>query len=229
MAKKKPPKEPRKGAPAYMVSFGDMMTLILCFFILLVSMATEQNYGLLAKGVGSFIVAIESHGLNGIMSAHEKEQIFENVRRRFNLPPEADPERREDPIEASQFELLKAEALEALTPHRELRQPRVATFEPGSAALTAESRSYLDRLADSLKPNRGQILLIEGHALDADAAFGTNQWLAFRRAAEVRKYLIDEHGFNPRRVEARAWLEDIVSEGVATRTVDARLVTPKRK
>ena len=84
-------KERKKGAPAYMVSFGDMMTLILCFFILLVSMAEEQNFGLLAKGVGSFIVAIESHGLNGIMSAHEKDEIFESVRRRFNLPPEEDP------------------------------------------------------------------------------------------------------------------------------------------
>ena len=32
-----------KGAPAYLVSFGDMMTLILCFFILLVAMSKERN------------------------------------------------------------------------------------------------------------------------------------------------------------------------------------------
>lgn len=229
MAKKKHPKEPKKGAPAYMVSFGDMMTLILCFFILLVSLASEQNFGLLAKGVGSFIVAVESHGLNGILSASEKAEIFENVRRRFNLPPEPDPERREDPIDASQFELLRAEALEALTPHRELRQPRVATFGPESSALSAESRRYLDRLADSLRPNRGQILVLEGHALDGSTGVRTDHWLAFQRADEVRRYLIDQHGFVPRRVEARAWLEDIVPEGASTRSVDARLVTPKRK
>ena len=33
------PEEKKAGPPAYMVSFGDMMTLILTFFILLVSMA----------------------------------------------------------------------------------------------------------------------------------------------------------------------------------------------
>ena len=32
--------EPRKGAPAYMNTYGDMMTLLLCFFVLLFSMST---------------------------------------------------------------------------------------------------------------------------------------------------------------------------------------------
>ena len=45
----------KKGSPAYLVSFGDMMTLILCFFILLVAMAKERQTGLMAKGIGSFM------------------------------------------------------------------------------------------------------------------------------------------------------------------------------
>ena len=75
---------PKQGPPAYMVSFCDMMTLILTFFILLVSMAKEQRAGLVAKGLGSFIVAIKTHGLDGIMTGQEKAVIFEHVRRRFN-------------------------------------------------------------------------------------------------------------------------------------------------
>ena len=48
-------KEERKqGPPAYMVSFGDMMTLILTFFILLVSLSVDRKVGLMAKGLGSF-------------------------------------------------------------------------------------------------------------------------------------------------------------------------------
>ena len=43
--------EPKSGPPAYMVSFSDMMTLILTFFILLVSLSHEQSFGLLADGV----------------------------------------------------------------------------------------------------------------------------------------------------------------------------------
>lgn len=225
MSRLKQPVERKKGAPAYMVSFGDMMTLILCFFILLVSMAQQQNFGLLAKGVGSFIVAIESHGLNGILSAREREEIFESVRRRFNLPPEEDPERREAHVEASTLELLRAETLEALTPHHEVRQPRIATFEPGSATFDTPSREYLDRLTDTLRPGPGQILILEGHAFDAG---GNDDWLAFRRAAAVREYLIREHRFRANRVEARAWIDEVITPGVATHAVDARLITPTR-
>jgi len=39
--KKKKPEGP-KGVPAYMLTYGDMMTLLLCFFVLLVSMSTME-------------------------------------------------------------------------------------------------------------------------------------------------------------------------------------------
>jgi len=39
--KKKAPEEP-KGAPAYMLTYGDMMSLLLCFFVLLISMSTME-------------------------------------------------------------------------------------------------------------------------------------------------------------------------------------------
>ncbi len=43
MAKKKKQEEcPPAGAPAWMATYGDMMTLLLCFFVLLVSMSTME-------------------------------------------------------------------------------------------------------------------------------------------------------------------------------------------
>ncbi|MBN1290278.1 MAG: flagellar motor protein MotB [Candidatus Latescibacteria bacterium] len=42
MAKKKKEPEGPKGAPAYMTTYGDMMTLLLCFFVLLVSFSTME-------------------------------------------------------------------------------------------------------------------------------------------------------------------------------------------
>ncbi len=214
--------EKPRGAPAYMVSFGDMMTLILCFFILLVAMAKERNYGLLAAGVGSFIVAIESHGLNGIMSAQEKQGIFNQVRRRFNLPPS---DELVEGSEATNLELVRAELAKALEPKRELSQPRVAAFDDGSFALTVLSRNYLDRLADSLRPAKGQLLVLEGHASDSGRGAASDpRWLAFSRAEEVRRYLIDEHGYPSDRVEARAWLREDTQNA---RRVDARLIAPR--
>ena len=220
----------RKGAPAYMVSFGGLMTLVLCFFILLVSLASEQSYGMVAKGLGSFVVAIKSHGLNGVLSARERQDVFNTMRRRFNLPPEEDPDRRETHELASVLELVRANALDALRPHDEVRQPRVATFERGSATLSASSLAYLDLWADAMRPGPGQLLVLEGHALDAGRDFqGDDHRLAFARADVVRKYLVEQHGFETRRVEARAWLAEVVSDASdQTRSVDARLILPAR-
>lgn len=220
--------EPKPGAPAYMVSFGDMMTLVLTFFILLVSMSREQNYGLLASGVGSFMVAIKSFGLNGILSASEQQELFENTRRRFNLPPETDPERRVDHVDAASTELLRARAADGLAPHDEINYPFAATFQTGSDVLLDEARRYLDRLAPSLVPQRGQVLLVEGHASPAEAAAGSDPTrLAFRRARAVARHLTEQHAFRPERVQARAWGVELRSEGIETRAVDIRLVTPR--
>lgn len=219
----------KKGAPAWMVSFGDMMTLILCFFILLVSLAKERQYGLMAKGVGSFVVALKSHGKEGALTGAQKDQILQETRRRFNLPPEDDPERRAPHEEAALKELIRAEHLEALKARDEVRQPRVATFEAGGAVLEAPARRYLDDLADSLRPSRGQLLVLEGHGTDASDEFsGDGAWLAQVRAESVRNYLIERHDYDPKRVEARAWFGELPESGAVGQSVDARLVTPPR-
>lgn len=210
--------ELRPGPPAYMVSFSDMMTLILTFFILLVSLSHEQSFGLLADGVGSFRIALESHGVDGLLEEADRKAIFENQRRRFNLPPRAEDQAAVRPEEASEFEVLRAEAVDALLPHDELTFPAISAFAPGSADLMPATSRYLTTLADSLRPVRGQLLVLEGHAPTTD------RLLAWRRADALRTHLVTAHSFDPNRVEARAWMTEL--EHAALDTVDARLITP---
>jgi chemotaxis protein MotB len=221
--------EKKAGVPAYMVSFGDMMTNLLTFFILLVALSTEQNAGLLARGIGSFIAVMETHGRPDVLSENRRQEIFDHVRRRFNLPPEADPDRRTSYVLATNLELLRSDVLETLAPHDELVQFAIAAFEEGSERLRVENQKYLDRIAQTLQPAPGQILVLEGHADDTSGRFGGDRRrLAFARAEAVRTYLIDEHGFESERVESRAWLSELSEiSGAPARSVDARLITPE--
>ena len=216
--------EPKQGPPAYMVSFGDMMTLILTFFILLVSMSQEQQVGLVAKGVGSFMMVLQTHGLNGILSESEQAASFQEARVRFNLPPEEDEERREDFDNAATLELVRAADLEEMPSIQELAQPAIATFEPHSYTLSEASKNYIDRLASTLEPRGAQFLVLEGHA-GADETGG--RMLALERARSVRDYMIEELGFPAAQVQARAFLHEPV--GASQNCVDVRLVSPEER
>jgi chemotaxis protein MotB len=219
--------DPKLAPPAYMVSFCDMMTLILTFFILLVSMAKERQNGLLAAGVGSFIIAVESHGMPGIMSGAEKAAVFDNLRRRFNVPQDADPELATDAMDASNLELIRTKLSKAMKPHNALPYPGVVQFAPGSAEVPKDALPYLDLLAPSLQPKHRQLLVVEGHANDAaQGPHKSDYQLAFARASAIRTYLIETFGVPPDRIEARAWLVELPSAGQVNRSVDIRLITP---
>jgi len=74
MARKK--KLPLKGASkAYLISFGDTMTALLAFFIVLNSLAREQTGADLHTGTGSFMSALKSAGLQGILSERKSELV----------------------------------------------------------------------------------------------------------------------------------------------------------
>ena len=64
MARKKKP-EPAPPSQAYLVSFGDCMTALLAFFIVLVSLAKEQTGANLYSGTGSFVKATKEFGVPG--------------------------------------------------------------------------------------------------------------------------------------------------------------------
>ena len=57
------------GTPPWLISFGDMMTLFLCFFIVLVTMAPVRDAGLIADGLGSFVSNSLETGRDGALAS----------------------------------------------------------------------------------------------------------------------------------------------------------------
>ena len=77
MAKKKCP-SPGPNM-SYMISFGDTMTALLAFFIVLNSMAEDQSGANLHAGTGSFVSATSNKGLPGAHNNNRSRQITQHL------------------------------------------------------------------------------------------------------------------------------------------------------
>lgn len=74
--KKAPPSGPSQ---AYLISFGDTMTALLAFFIVLNSMAEEQTGANLYSGTGSFVSSMGSFGLPGKIEDKSSKYVFQKT------------------------------------------------------------------------------------------------------------------------------------------------------
>jgi len=222
------------GVPPWLISFGDMMTLFLCFFIVLVTMAPKQDAGLIAAGLGPFIAAMENKGQDLPMTGAESLNKVNEVRKRFGLMPITEEEMKLGAPEVKSAKDIEALIKRQLRAYNEMRQNFVALFLPDSATLSDEAKAYLEELADTLRPGHGQMLALEGHANDAGNNFhGNNALLAAMRAQAVKAYLCEELGFVTTRVEARAPAVETETQEPEKpekmRRVDARLMQPVEK
>ena len=123
MAKRKP-EEPKKGAPAWQCTFGDLMNLLLCFFVLLFSMSTvdAQKFEMIAASFSETFSIFDAGATaigdgvlisNGVSQLNELEQYINST----GKTAESDSEINEmDEFEAmaAQMEAAKMAASEEL-------------------------------------------------------------------------------------------------------------------
>lgn len=67
---------PKKPSKAYLVSFGDTMTALLAFFIVLNSLAIEQTGMQLHAGTGSFVRAMKKTGFPGSIFSQNSDRLI---------------------------------------------------------------------------------------------------------------------------------------------------------
>ena len=93
MAKKNEKKPPVKaGAPAFMATYGDMMTLLMCFFVLMFSMAevdAEKFKAVMSSFKGSTSVLDGGEQIVGEGMLHKNEgQTVEDIVKQADLEAE---------------------------------------------------------------------------------------------------------------------------------------------
>ncbi|MEQ9616910.1 MAG: OmpA family protein [Phycisphaerales bacterium] len=203
------------GVPDWVVTFGDMMSLLLCFFILL-------------------------QAFSELKREHEYQRVITAVKEAFGFSGGVGVLPTDDPPLRSMIEILEAMAQQhfkkSKVSHSDERgitgkRTRVSrvhdgmmftiggniTFDPGSAELKDNARAELEKIGDLLR-GRNNKIAVRGHAankqLPENSAFADLRDLSYYRAKAVADYLVAEVGIDPEVL--------IVDARGATEPVEAR-------
>jgi len=226
--------EEKKGAPEWMVSYGDMMSLLLCFFILLYSFSTldARKFQLVLLSLkGAFGVLEAGRTLENADIIGGTEVLMEDN----GLLEAAEVEKTTATVEAALQEQGLTGKVTLLSEERGLviRLLDSALFESGKASLTQEARITLDKVAAviGMLPNK---VRIEGHTDSRPIhtlQFPSNWELSTTRATTVIRYFIEQHDLDPVRLSAAGYGEfypvapnDSAANMAANRRIDIVLL-----
>ena len=228
MAKEKRPIVVKKGAPEYMNTYGDLVTLVLCFFVLMFASSNldaGKYQEIQASLAGSPMTIFESAGKQGIMdmlgkgimempdvSAVTEEDMDEESEEKKALNQELAEmasnfrtymaeEIRENRIEIH-FDPIQSEVL--------IRFKDGMMFDVGSAVIKPEVIKFLDEIASEYMKHPGYELKIEGHTDNSPistAMYPNNFYLATYRAAAVGDYFVEQKEVDPYKIETSGFGE----------------------
>jgi chemotaxis protein MotB len=212
MAKKKCDCPPQ-GAPLWMATFGDLMSLLLTFFILLVSFSTMQEVKF-QEAMGSL------QGALGVLKGMPTIPIHENVQRprgtestNNNARSVSDEvqtkgEEIKERVENFRNKMAAVKQADLVTISRTekglaIRLESRAIFEPGSAILLPEALPLLSILGETLAgyPNPIRVVGHTDSQPTGDGIYATNWELSSARASSVVRFLQGQ-GLDPVRLSA---------------------------
>ena len=189
--KKKKKSDGPAGAPAWMVTYSDLVTLLLTFFVLLMSMASMDPV--------RFTEA--SSSLKDAFGVHSRPAHVE-----FAIPIlPAPPKTKYNPVptelttkihrkikaQIEKYELSKdIEAIQRDDGTIILRINNTILFKPGDARVSPQSLPVLRKIADMIRP-WPMTLRVEGHTDDQTqpSPAGTDNWdLSIARAVSVIRF-----------------------------------------
>ena len=194
MGKKKSKDSSGPGIPAWMTSYSDMMTNMLCFFILMIALSTAREAGFKDSGIGSYMEKLEALGMPSIRPSTRtlipKGSPLANYR-----PPKVDPLEKDDWAEhternlAEEFDRVNAEVGYTETTGQPFPLPLGLKFSKGSSRLTLGDRQNLDELAPSLRSMSGRVEIV-GSCTEEEAPIQHQALdLSLKRSREVFRYL----------------------------------------
>ncbi|WP_394580349.1 flagellar motor protein MotS [Cytobacillus firmus] len=196
--------EPPKGAPIWMVTFSDLVTLILVFFILLFSMSQIDLMKFQAIS-DSFRDRQVLDFQPSIIPAENQGEMEENT--------EIEGSGQSDSLDELQMEIqsfLDVNGLEEVIVANRTERGVVLVlqeqvlFKSGEASLLDSSYPFLDKVG-TLLANMPNLVKVEGHTDDRPITtfrYPSNWELSAARASTVIRYLTEGHNLDSHRFMA---------------------------
>lgn len=209
MARKKQD-EQKAGAPEWLATYGDMMTLLLVFFVLLFSMSSidSQKYKAVVQSLSGSLGVLDSGTTVSL------EQLVNNF-------PSDSPT--DSPTEAEELSDMQEE-LQKILEDTELngqikleinerglliRFLDTVLFDSGKADLKPQAMEIIDKISNVLIESNKKVT-VEGHTDNVPIStfkFPSNWELSTTRAVNVVKYMIDKNYINPVRLSAAGYAD----------------------
>ncbi|WP_069997460.1 flagellar motor protein MotB [Cellulosilyticum sp. I15G10I2] len=223
---KKSEDEPKKGAPAYMNTYGDMMTLLLTFFVLLFSMSSidvAKFRAVIASFDGSIGV------LSGAQTIEENTSMLGNGIKQFpqkknkeDLKQQANKDAQEilDKLKQNLEQYVQDKNLQDKVSIEQngdeiiLRFDDVLLFDTGKADIKPGAIPVLDTLGVRLKEylEQGYRIRLEGHTDNVPirtSQFPSNWELSAARAIAVAKFFTDEMSFEVSKISTEGFRDNV--------------------
>lgn len=223
------------GAPAWMATFADLMSLLMCFFVLLLSFSEMdiQKYKQVAGSMkfafgvqrdvkadvvpkGTSVIKQEfSPGKPQptpikVVQQQTRDDSRDDVRINTSMTPELDEllERIEQELEREIDEEMVE--IEVLADSIMMRIREADAFPSGSAALQSGFLPVLDKVENILEGEPDGRIIVAGHTDNvpiATATYPSNWVLSASRSASVVHYLSEVRSIDPTRMEIRAFAD----------------------
>lgn len=200
-----------EGAPDWVVTFGDLMSLLLCFFVLMLSFSEmdRQKYKMMS---GSMAQAFGVQRKTRVMEVPKGQKI---IAKDFDQDVIATRMREELVREIrSEVEKYLSAVGDLVRVDRDgervvIRLMGETTFDSGKAVIREQMVPLLRSIGEMLKRTEGEVV-IAGHTDNVPVVgglYGSNLVLSMARAASVTEFLTGEVGVDPRRVAAMGYGE----------------------
>ena len=202
--------EVEEGAPAWVVTFGDLMSLLLCFFVLLLSFSEmDRNKYRIVSG-----------SMRNAFGIQRKKPVFESPKGQKMIAKEFDQSivlvKAQDVVDPilkeleSEFQKFK-ESVEIEVDEEEvtIRMMGEASFDTGSATLREEFVPLLAKIGEVLSKTRGEIIFA-GHTDNVPligGKYGSNLGLSMARAGSVAEFLLKSTSIDPKRISTMGFGE----------------------